>query len=120
MAESAREMREWLSTARAGSHEALGRALDSCRNYLLRVAERHLDPKLRAKGGASDLVQETFLEAQRDFGGFHGNSEQELLAWLSRVLLNNLGNLYRRYGETDKRDFNRRLPLQTGRASPGM
>jgi RNA polymerase sigma-70 factor (ECF subfamily) len=117
MADFAEGEAELLAAARAGSAEAIGQVLESCRNYLLLVAERHLDPKLRAKGGASDLVQETFLEAQRDFSGFHGSTEQELLAWLSRVLLNNLGNHYRRYGQTDKRDFNRELPLQTGDSS---
>ena len=53
-----------LAAARTGSSEALGQALQACRGYLLLLAERELDPDLRAKGGASDVVQETFLEAQ--------------------------------------------------------
>jgi RNA polymerase sigma-70 factor (ECF subfamily) len=117
MPDSAGGAADLLAAARAGSAEAIGHVLESCRHYLLLVAERHLDPKLRVKGGASDLVQETFLEAQRDFGGFRGDSEQELLAWLSRVLLNNLGNHYRRYGGTDKRNIHRELPLQFGESS---
>src|SRR5438876_46084 len=36
-----------LASARTGSSEALGRALDTCRGYLLLVAERSLDPALR-------------------------------------------------------------------------
>ena len=67
-----------LADARAGSREALGRALDACRGYLLLVAQGELAPDLRAKGGASDLVQETLLEAYRDFALFHGGSEGEL------------------------------------------
>jgi RNA polymerase sigma-70 factor, ECF subfamily len=111
MAESAREMREWLSTARAGSREALGRALDSYRNYLLRVAQRELDPELRAKGAASDLVQDTFLEAQRDFAQFQGDSGAELRAWLSRLLVNNVCNFSRRFRDTDKRAIDREVTL---------
>src|SRR4051812_46159075 len=61
-----------IRRARAGSHEALGQLLDGCRGYLLRIARDELDPRLQAKGGASDLVQETFLEAQRDFAAFTG------------------------------------------------
>ena len=114
MAEFAEARAQLLAKARAGSAEALGSVLESCRRYLLLVAERNLDPQLRAKGGASDLVQETFLEAQRDFAGFHGHSEQELLAWLSRVLLNNLGNFSRRYVDTNKRDVRREISLQAG------
>ena len=65
MSEPSDEFAGWLIAARAGSSEALGRALEACRRYLLLVAEQDLDPDLRAKGGASDLVQQTFLEAQQ-------------------------------------------------------
>jgi hypothetical protein len=68
-----------LAAARRGSREALGQSLEACRRYLLAIADRQLDQDLQAKGGASDLVQETFLEAQRDFGQFHGPSPDELI-----------------------------------------
>src|SRR5438445_4152014 len=54
----------WLSAARDGSRDALGRVLEACRRYLLFVARHELNEDLQAKGGASDLVQETFLEGQ--------------------------------------------------------
>ena len=94
---------QWLPAARQGSREALGQALQACRNYLLLVASKELDPELQAKGGASDLVQQTFLEAQCDFARFQGSSEDELLAWLRRLLLHNLGDFTRRYRDTSKR-----------------
>jgi DNA-directed RNA polymerase specialized sigma24 family protein len=64
---------------------------------------QELDPELRAKGGGSDLVQETFLKAHRHFDQFHGRAEEELLAWSRRLLLNNLADFRRRYQETQKR-----------------
>src|SRR5262249_21485567 len=97
MAWSSADAAQWLPAARQGSREALGRLLEACRDYLLLVANKELDPQLQPKGGASDLVQQTFLEAQRDFARFAGNSEEELLAWLRRLLLNNLGDFTRRY-----------------------
>ncbi len=103
---------QWLHAARAGSHDALGHALEACRVYLLMVAEREMDPALRGKGGASDLVQETFLEAQRAFPRFLGDSEEELLAWLRRLLLNNVTDFRRRYRDTDKRNAEREVGLQ--------
>jgi RNA polymerase sigma-70 factor (ECF subfamily) len=103
MSDPAKGAAQWLAGARDGSPEDLGRVLEACRGYLLLVAERELAPDLRAKGGASDLVQETFLEAQRDFAQFHGDSEAELLAWLRRLLLNNLANFTRHYRATGKR-----------------
>src|SRR5262245_55812569 len=81
---------QWLAAARAGSSEALGQALEACRNYLLLIALRELDSGLQAKGGASDLVQETMVDALRDFRRFHGSSEAELQAWLRELLLHNL------------------------------
>jgi RNA polymerase sigma-70 factor (ECF subfamily) len=100
--------------ARGPSREELGRALESCRGYLLSVAEGELAPELRAKGGASDLVQETLLEAYRDFDRFRGGSEDELLAWLRRLLLNNLANFVRSYRGTGKRQLDREVALAAG------
>ena len=106
-----------LAAARAGSREALGQALDACRGYLLLLAERELDPDLRAKGGASDLVQETFMEAQNDFAQFKGNSEDELRAWLRQILLHNLANFTRRYRATAKRRLGREVALEVSGSS---
>ena len=106
-----------LAAARAGSREALGQALQACRGYLLLLAERELDPDLRAKGGASDLVQETFLEAQKDFAHFQGNSEDELRAWLRQILLHNLANFTRRYRATAKRRLRQEVALDTSGSS---
>jgi RNA polymerase sigma-70 factor (ECF subfamily) len=116
MTEPAGNAAQWLA-ARAGSREALGQVLETFRAYLLLVADRELDPDLRAKGGASDLVQETFLEAQRDFAGFHGTSIEELRAWLRRLLLNNVANFTRQYRQRAKRDVGREVPLDAGSSS---
>src|SRR5262249_27693026 len=98
------------------SSEALGQMLEGCRQYLLLVANEELDPDLQDKLGPSDVVQETFLEAQRDFRHFQGKTEQELLAWLRRILLNNLADPHRRYGASGKRDVAREVPLTDARA----
>jgi RNA polymerase sigma-70 factor, ECF subfamily len=109
----------FLSDARAGSAEALGRALEACRGYLLLVAEKKLGADLRAKGGASDLVQDTFLEAQRDFGRFRGTSQREFQGWLRRILIHNLGVFANRYRDTDKRDIEREVGF-VGTGSTGQ
>src|SRR5262249_55874289 len=100
-----------LDAARTGSRDAMGRVLETYRAYLLLVADRELDPKLQAKGGASDLVQETFMEAQRDFGRFHGTTDGELRAWLRQLLLHNVANFARRYRGTGKRQVDREVGL---------
>jgi RNA polymerase sigma-70 factor (ECF subfamily) len=102
---------ELLHDARDGSPEALGRALQAYRGYLLLVAEKKLGADVRAKGGASDLVQETFLEAQRDFAQFRGESRGEFRLWLRRILLHNLGVFTSQYRDTGKRDVTREVEL---------
>jgi len=106
-----------LATARAGSTEALGEALLACQDYLLIVAQNELDPDLRSKGSASDLVSETFLEAHRDFAQFHGASTGELRAWLRQLLLNNVANFTRRYRDTGKRAVGREVSVDRAGSS---
>ena len=96
-----------LTAARHGSRDALGRTLESCRRYLLSVAREELNPDLRAKGGASDLVQDTFLDAQAAFDRFRGNSEPELRAWLRQLLCHRAAKFGRRYRTTQKRRVDR-------------
>jgi RNA polymerase sigma-70 factor (ECF subfamily) len=97
----------------------MGQVLEACRGYLLAIAAQELDPGLRAKGGASDLVQETLLHALRGFGGFEGDSEAELLAWLRRMLLNNLTDFTRLYRATGKRQVAREVGLAAADSSSG-
>lgn len=83
--------------------EERGRRLEAHRRYLLLVANKEIAPGLRAKGGASDLVQETMLEAHRDLDQFSGQSPSELKGWLRRILRNNVANFVRRYRVSGKR-----------------
>ena len=89
----------------------LGKVMEGCRNYLLLVANQEIDPGLKTKAGASDIVQETFLEAQRDLGRFEGRSQREMKNWLRRILLNNVSNFIRRYRKSRKRQVNREVSL---------
>ncbi len=100
-----------LMDARAGSPEALGDALEGYRGYLLAMAEKKLGADVRSKAGASDLVQETFLEAQRDFGRFRGKTRREFRVWLRRILLHNVGVFASQYRDTGKRDVGREVGL---------
>jgi RNA polymerase sigma-70 factor (ECF subfamily) len=112
MAELLMDSEHCLSAARDGSREAMGLVLQKCRSYLLRIAQQELDCHLRAKGGASDLVQEAFLEANEAFPRFTGNSSLELRAWLRKILLDRVGKWKRRYRTTEKRRVSRERPLQ--------
>lgn len=95
---------ELLSLARSGDGAALGRLLELFRNYLMLLARLQVDRRLQGKVDPADLVQETFLEAHRDFEQFRGVTEAELAGWLRRILATNFANLVRHYYGTQRRD----------------
>ena len=100
-----------LRGARAGDQSALGHLLESFRSYLVLFADRKLGADLKPKCSRSDLVQLTFLDAQKAFVSFEGSDPKELLAWLERILLNNLGDVARKFRQAEKRQIHRELPL---------
>jgi RNA polymerase sigma-70 factor, ECF subfamily len=85
--------------------------LERFRSYLLLLARVRLDPLVRAKVGASDVVQQTLLEAHRDQVQFRGQDSAERAAWLRQILARNLANVLRDL-RRDKRDVGREQPLQ--------
>jgi RNA polymerase sigma-70 factor (ECF subfamily) len=95
---------ELLRRARAGDEDACGRLLEAYRGYLTLLARVELGRDLQGKVDPSDVVQEAFLEAHRDFRQFHGQTEADLRAWLRRVLVTSLADLARRYRGTRRRD----------------
>src|SRR5579863_4618037 len=78
--------------ARSGANRdaALARFIESFQTYLLLVADRKLPEDVRAKVAPSDILQDTYVEARRAFKRFQGASDQELLAWLRQIVLNNV------------------------------
>src|SRR5580693_8789723 len=95
-----------LDQARAGDAAALGRLLELYRNYLRLMARALISQPLRVRLDASDLVQETFLKAHREFPAFLGSTEPELIAWLRQILVRVLTDLIKRH-RAGKRDYRR-------------
>jgi RNA polymerase sigma-70 factor (ECF subfamily) len=101
-----------LGLARAGSGTALGQLLELYRGYLSLLARLQIGRRLQGKVYASDLVQEAFLRAYRDFAQFRGNTEEEMLAWLRQILSARLSDLIRHYLGAKRRDV--RLERELG------
>jgi len=113
------EVAHLLLTARQGDGEALGRLLEAYRNYLRLLARLEVGRRLQAKLDASDLIQETFLQAHRGFGEFRGTTEAEVMQWLRTILARQLSNAIRHYRGTQRRDvaLERDLDQELGRSS---
>jgi RNA polymerase sigma-70 factor, ECF subfamily len=95
----------FLDQARAGNLGVLGALLELYRPYLTLLARLEIGRRLRGKADESDVVQDVFVEAVRQFGRFRGTGEPELTAWLRRILAGCLNMLARRYCGTQARDL---------------
>ena len=90
-----------------------GEVLGRFREYLVVLARMQLGNQLRAKFDASDVVQQTLLEAHRKMAQFRGQSEAEMAAWLRQMLAYNLADAIRAHGRA-KRDVARERSLEQG------
>jgi RNA polymerase sigma-70 factor (ECF subfamily) len=114
MSETPPDPEELLRRAQGGDGAALGRLLELYRNYLGLLARHQIGKRLQSKVDDSDLIQETFLEAHRDFARFQGTTEAELISWLRRILASNIANLVQHYQGTRRRNVRLERELVVG------
>jgi RNA polymerase sigma-70 factor (ECF subfamily) len=103
---------ELFMSARGGSGSCLGQLLALYTNYLKLLVSAQLDNRLRARVSPSDIVQESFYEAHRDFGDFRGTSIGEFVVWLRRIVVNNILRVVEQHVLAEKRDVRREVSLE--------
>jgi RNA polymerase sigma-70 factor (ECF subfamily) len=96
-----------LEQARQGDREALGRLLEAQRSALRRLAERQLEGRIAVRVDASDIIQQTFLEAHRSFPQFAGQDVRQLAAWLEGILDHKVAGAIRDHALLQKRNVQR-------------
>jgi RNA polymerase sigma-70 factor, ECF subfamily len=106
------EVAQLIEKARQGDPASRQRLFEMGRSYMGLVARAQVESWLRVKVDASDLVQQTMLEAHRDFGRFEGGSGKEWLGWLRKILSHNMADFVRCYRGTAKRKVGREVPLR--------
>ena len=105
---------ELVIASKGGNHEAFGRLLEQYRGYLLMLAHRYLSDRLRRRVDPADIVQTTYLEAQRDLRAFRGETPAEFAAWLRGMLKNNVATAVTRHITTQKRSLKREVNTAGG------
>jgi RNA polymerase sigma-70 factor, ECF subfamily len=86
--------------------------LERHRSWLGLLARLQIEPRYRAKFDPSDIVQQTMLEAVRDWPKFRGGTDAELAAWLRQILAHVLLHEIRRFGGAQRRDVDREISLE--------
>ena len=103
-----------IEKLRGGDRQALGMLFHQYRERLRRVVELRLDPRLRARFDASDVVQEAFLDVARDLDAYLADPKLPPLLWLRLHVGRRLTTLHRRHLGTKMHDAGQEISLYQG------
>jgi RNA polymerase sigma-70 factor (ECF subfamily) len=100
-----------LDRVQAGDADALGLLLDHHRPTLEAFVESHLDPRLRARLDASDVVQEAQLELARRMADFLRRRPMPFRLWACKTAYQRLLKARRDHRGAARRSVDREVPL---------
>lgn len=100
-----------IASARGGNATDLGKLVSLYRQYLHSIADTQMHRQLRRRVSTSDIVQETLIKAVCHFEQFRGHTEQELVAWLRKILVNSIRSSIDREMATQRRDLRREVSI---------
>jgi RNA polymerase sigma-70 factor, ECF subfamily len=103
-----------IASLRGGGRHALATPFDHYRDRLRRMVELRLDPRLRARLDASDVVQEAFLDVARDLDAYLADPKLSPLLWLRLHVGRRLTMLHRQHLGTRMRDAGLEISLYQG------
>ena len=94
---------ERLRLAADGVPSAIEELWQAHRDRLKRTVEIRLDPRLKRRLDASDVVQEVLLEANRRLPGYVVDRPLPFFAWLRQITMERIAKLHRRHLQAKKR-----------------
>ncbi|QDT97893.1 sigma-70 family RNA polymerase sigma factor [Gimesia aquarii] len=105
------QIEDLIQRARSGDCSAENELLQKCRAYVSLIARAQIEGWMRTKFDASDLVQQTLLEAHQGLARFKGQTEAEWLGWLRGILNHNTLDFARKYQGAAKRNVSREVSI---------
>ena len=120
MAETEKPDEELSALQKAGTDRdaVLGELLERHRGRLLRMVQLRMHPGVRARAGASDVLQDAYVEAAERVEEYLENPALPFFLWLRIITAQRLIRLQRRHLGAQKRDVRRQVPIH-GAAMPG-
>jgi RNA polymerase sigma-70 factor, ECF subfamily len=103
-----------LQRAAAGDQQSLGLLFAQHRERLRRMVTLRLDHRLQGRIDASDVIQETFLDASAGLPGYVQNPVLPFYLWLRFLTGIRLAKLHRYHLWTQMRDAGREISLYRG------
>jgi RNA polymerase sigma-70 factor (ECF subfamily) len=100
-----------LDEIRGGDRSAFGRLFELFQPGLRQFVANRLDPRVRARLDASDVVQETQMEAYRRMDDYLARRPMPFRIWLRRTAYERLLKLRRHHVDAGRRSVGRELGL---------
>ncbi|MBC8874930.1 MAG: sigma-70 family RNA polymerase sigma factor [Planctomycetes bacterium] len=98
---------EWLRRAALGDRRALDELLAAHRSRLRRIVAVRLDRRLTGRIDASDVVQDSLLEATQRLPEYLSRQEVPFFVWLRQLAWQRVAQLYRHHVEAQCRSVER-------------
>jgi RNA polymerase sigma-70 factor, ECF subfamily len=111
MDQTPNEVTHLIERLRAGDRQALGELFHGYRQRLRRMVELRMDPRLRARLDASDVVQEAYLDLAGDLDAYRADPKLPPLLWMRLHVGRRLTMLHRRHLGTARRDAGLEISL---------
>ncbi len=102
---------ELLQALKEGDRDALAPLFDRYRDQLQRIVESRLGGGLKKRVDASDVIQQSYVEAQNRIQHFVQDGSEPFFGWLRQIALQTLIDLHRRHVGTKKRDVRQEVSL---------
>jgi RNA polymerase sigma-70 factor (ECF subfamily) len=117
MTEESAKSKQLLALAAEGDDSAWGALLTAEQDRLVRMVAFRMDPRLRGRIDAADVVQEAFVEASAHREDYFRAPAVPLFLWLRGVVIHKTLELHRHHLGTHMRDAKRERPLEAQRSS---
>jgi RNA polymerase sigma-70 factor, ECF subfamily len=103
-----------VARAAAGDRAAVVELLERYRPRLRRMVAMRLDPRLRRRVDASDVIQEGYLDAMRRLEEFIRDPAVPFYIWLRFLVGQRVQEQHRRHFDTPGRDVGREVSIYQG------
>ena len=93
-----------------GDPEAVALLLEDFRVRIARMLTVRMDPRLRGRLDASDVIQDTFIEVQQRIGDYRRRRDMPFFLWVRFLAGQKLAQMHRKHLGASQRDARRELP----------
>lgn len=114
MTEQTEEIEALLARLRAGDEHALAELFSHYRAQLDRMVSLRLDHRLGGRVSASDVLQESYLDAAKRVDHFLSRPEMPFFLWLRLITNQCLVDVHRRHLQAQRRDAGLEQSLYQG------